>query len=156
MGRPRKTIEASTRKVSKEDKAARMAAEKKLKLGSDQLAVPDWLQSDAIAAEEFKRVVEEYKKIDTLDNLDLSTLAIYCKAYSSYIEVTRLIEVSGYVAATADGSAKISPYVTAQDRYVTQIFRCSAKLGLATTDRLKLVVGVDDGKADNKFLPFLE
>ena len=134
MGRPRKTIEASTRKVSKEDKAARMAAEKKLKLGSDQLAVPDWLQSDAIAAEEF----------------------IYCKAYSSYIEVTRLIEVSGYVAATADGSAKISPYVTAQDRYVTQIFRCSAKLGLATTDRLKLVVGVDDGKADNKFLPFLE
>ena len=156
MGRPRKTIEASTRKVSKEDKAARMAAEKKLKLGSDQLAVPDWQQSDAIAAEEFKRVVEEYKKIDTLDNLDLSTLAIYCKAYSSYIEVTRLIEVSGYVAATADGSAKISPYVTAQDRYVTQIFRCSAKLGLATTDRLKLVVGVDDGKADNKFLPFLE
>lgn len=156
MGRPRKTAEASTRKVSKEDKAARSAAEKKLKLGNDQLIVPEWLQSDTIAAEEFVRVVDEYKKIDTLDNLDLSTLAIYCKAYSSYIDVTRVIEGSGYTVVTAEGSSKISPYVTAQDRYVTQIFRCSAKLGLATTDRLKLVVGVDDGKRDNKFLPFLE
>lgn len=155
MGRPRKTAEASTRKVSKEEKETRAAAEKKLKLGSDQLEVPKWLQDDTVAVAEFLRVVDEYKKIDTLDNLDLSTLAIYAKAYSSYIDVTNEINAHGYIVPTADGSSKISPYVTAQDRYVTQIFRCSAKLGLATTDRLKLVVGADNDKADNKFLPFL-
>lgn len=156
MARPRKAAVASTGKISKEQKDVRIKAEGKLKLGSEQLAVPDWLVADCVATDEFRRVVEEYQKIDTLDNLDLSILAIYANAYSSYVAATDKIKEKGYIAYTADGGEKISPYVTAQERYVNQIFRCSVKLGLATTDRLKLIINVGDEKAANKFLHFLE
>lgn len=156
MARPRKKADTSTGKIGKEKKEARKEAEKKLKLGREQLVVPDWMQEDEIAAREFERVVIEYGKIDLLDNLDLSTLAIYCKAYSSYVDITEKIEENGYVTSTTDGGRKIDPLVTAQDRYVNQIFRCSAKLGLATTDRLKLIVSATDNAPPNKFLRFLE
>ena len=49
----------------------------------------------------------------------------------------------------------ISPYVTAQARYVDTIFRCSAKLGLSTTDRLKIVVPEAEPE-ENKFTKYIK
>lgn len=156
MGRPRKRAEVSTGKISKTTKGSRIEAERKLKLGREQLMAPAWLQEDRIATTEFVRTIAEYEKIDILDNLDLSLLAIYCKAYSNYIGVTKLIEENGYTITTSQGGEKISPYVTAQERFVNQIMRCSSKLGMATTDRLKLAISNGDDKPLNKFLQYIE
>lgn len=156
MGRPRKTIATSTGKVGKKNKNKRAEQEKKLKLDREGLVIPGWLQDDLLAHNEFVRVVNEAGKIDILDNLDLSILAIYCKAYSSYIECTEHIKQKGYTGIGKDGFEKISPYVTAQNKYVEQIFKCSTKLGLATTDRLKLIVPVDDVSEVNKFLKYVK
>lgn len=154
MGRARKTAATSTGKVGKKNKNNRAEQEKKLKLDREGLVVPGWLQDDLMAHNEFVRVVNEAGKIDILDNLDLAILSIYCKAYSSYIEITQHIDKNGYTGIGKDGFEKISPYVTAQNKYVDQIFRCSTKLGLATTDRLKLIVPVDDVSQVNKFLKY--
>lgn len=153
MGRQRKTTSTTKKHLTKKEKDQRANQEKKVKLDRDGLKVPDWMQNDLLARNEFIRVVDAARKIDLWDNLDLSIIAIYCKAYSSYITVTKLIDEKGYVVQGKD-SEKISPYVTAQNRYVEQIFKCSAKLGLATTDRLKLIVPEGESK-ENKFTKYI-
>lgn len=155
MGKQRKSMKTATGKIGKKEKAKRAEQEEKLRLDRDDLAkVPEWMQDDLLAHNEFVRVVNAASKIDLWDNLDLSILAIYCKAYSSYIKVTKLVDKNGYTGKGKDGFEKISPYVTAQNKYVEQILKCSSKLGLATTDRLKLIVPEADGK-ENKFAKYI-
>ena len=157
-GRPRKTIAVKTGKIGKQATANRARQEEKLKLARDALAPPDWL--DNAAKEEFSRVVTESGEIDILDNLDLSILAIYANAYSRYIQTVKLIEEHGITGEreTLYGTYDvISPYVVAQDKFVKQIMTCSSKLGLATTDRLKLIVpNAGEDKPENKFLRFIK
>ena len=152
MPKPRKTTVTTKKHLTKDEIKEKSVIEKKLKLDREYLQVPGWLQDDLLAYEEFARVVNETAKIDLLDNLDLSTLAIYCKAYSSYIKCTDMINKTGHVINSKSGKT-ISPYVTAQSKYAEQVFKCSSKLGLATTDRLKLIVPTDE-KPDNKFLKY--
>lgn len=151
-GRPRKPISASTRKISKKEKLDRAIQEEKLKIDRDNLTAPDWLNDDA--AEEFMRVVDEARKIDILDNLDLAILAVYANAYSQYIRTVSGIAAGGLI--TSDGDKEVAnPLVAIQEKYVKQIMLCSSKLGLSTTDRLKLVMPVTDAPQKNKFLSFV-
>lgn len=156
MPRPRKTTSTTKKHLTKAEITNISRQEKRLKLDRDDLVVPGWLQDDLLANNEFIRVVNEAACIDLLDNLDLSILAIYCKAYSSYIECTRMISENGYTGVGKDGLEKISPYVTAQIKYTETIFKCSSKLGLATTDRLKLIVPNDNESETNKYLKYVK
>ena len=157
-GRPRKTTAVKTGKIGKKAIANRERQEKKLKLARDALAPPNWLDEEAAA--EFSRVVEEAGKIDILDNLDLAVLAIYANAYTMYVQTAKKIAKFGLTGKreTLYGTYEvISPYVVAQDKYVKQIMLCSSKLGLATTDRLKLIVpSAGEDKPENKFLRFIK
>lgn len=157
MGRPRKVIDISSGKIGKENIKNRQEAEKKLKAERDDLIAPDWLSENAKI--EFNRVVGECDKISILDNLDLGVLAIYCNAYDGYIETTKKLEVEGLVKKkmTKTGEIEfINPLVNVQEKYVKYIMQSSAKLGLATTDRLKLVVPVKEEKPENKFITMLK
>lgn len=157
MGRAKKSVLVSKGKTGKKDKVIRLEQEEKLKIDRNGLEVPGWLQDDLVANNEFVRVVNETSKIDLLDNLDLSVLAIYAKAYSSYIDLTDIIDREGYTVETGKfGDLKISPYVTAQSRYADQIFKCSTKLGMSTTDRLKLIVPDKKGDEINKYLKYVK
>lgn len=155
MARPRKTTATTKKHLTKAEITNISKQEKKLKLDRDDLVVPAWLENDLIAHNEFVRVVNEAGMIDLLDNLDLSILAIYCKAYSSYVACTKIIDVQGFTGVGKDGFEKISPYITAQNKYTETIFKCSSKLGLATTDRLKLIVPTKNESNENKFLKYL-
>ena len=157
MGRPKKIIDISSGKIGKENIKNRQEAEKKLKAERDDLVAPDWLSENAKA--EFDRVVSECDKINILDNLDLGVLAIYCNAYDGYIETTKKLEVEGLVKKkmTRTGELEfINPLVNVQEKYVKYIMQSSSKLGLATTDRLKLVVPVKEEKPENKFITMLK
>lgn len=154
-GRPRKVIDISTGKISKQEKLNRKIQEEKIKLDRAQLedGAPEWLTEDA--AEEFNRVVAEAKKINLYDNLDLVILAIYADSYSRYIEATQKVRQFG-LTTQSRGAFTVSPYVDIADKMATQILKCSAKLGLAVTDRLKLIVPTKEEKAVNKFLQFIQ
>lgn len=153
MGRQKKVAAATKKHLSKREKELREKQEKAIKVDRN-LEVPEALQDDPIAVEEFIRIRDAAEKIDLWDDLDLSVLTIYCKSYSSYLEVTRAIELNGYVVAGKHGE-RISPWVTAQSRYIDTIFRCSAKLGLSTTDRLKIVVPEAEAE-ENKFIKYIK
>lgn len=155
-GRPRKVVEISTGKIGKSKQNARREQEKKIKLPRDSLVPPAWL--DDVAAAEFTRVVDESGQINLLDNLDLGILAVYANAFSRYQKSVEYINEYG---DTCTRSSKfedyevVSPYLQAQEKYIKQIMQCSTKLGLATTDRLKLIVPTKESSETNKFLKFL-
>lgn len=153
-GRPRKIVDISTGKIGKQEKLNRKVQEEQIKLDRVQLEsnAPEWLND--IAAQEFNRVVAEAKKINLWDNLDYVVLAIYADNYSRYIAATKLISEKG-LTATSRGAFTVSPYVDVADKAATQILKCSTKLGLAVTDRLKLIVPTKEEKSVNKFLRFV-
>lgn len=156
-GRSRKVIEISKRHISNEERKNRIEQESKLKLGREDLEAPDWLTN--LGKEEFKRVVEEAGKINLLDNLDLGFLTIYCNAYSCYVEITEQILKVGYLEKrkSPNGIYKtVHPLLIVQEKYIKQIMQCSTKLGLATTDRLKLVVPTKEESKENKFIELIK
>lgn len=155
-GRPRKVIDISTGKIGKEAIKNRKIQEEKLKLGREQLKAPEWLRDES--KEEFERVVEEAGKIGILDNLDLGILVIYCNAYSCYVDVSKLIQENGYLGMRTtkyDDYETVHPLLIVQEKYVKQIMQCSTKLGLATTDRLKLIVPTKEDPKENKFIELI-
>jgi P27 family predicted phage terminase small subunit len=153
MARPRKVISMSTGKISKAERAARTEEEKKIKVKANHLTAPEWLTDKA--AIEFERVVQEASRIDMLDNLDLSVLAIYCDNYARYIEMATYLNLHNPVFETDKGYQMVSPRVTILNQCAKNIFTCSTKLGMAVTDRLKLIVPVKEEKSVNKFVKFL-
>ena len=163
MARPKKVIDLCTGVHTKAEINARRAGERQFKVSREALSPPDWL--NPIAKEEFARVVREAGTVDFLDNLDLSILAIYANAWSRYVQVTRYIEQAdgsdageiGYRLDAKGNTYKVlSPYVSAMNAYIKQIMQCSTKLGMATTDRLKLIVPVKEDKEENPFLKFIK
>ena len=157
-GRSRKIIDISTGKIGKEKIRNRQEQEKKLKIDRESLIAPEWLSPNAKL--EFERVVEEVSKINILDNLDLSVLAIYCNAYDGYIQTVEILNKEGLIqykeTSNGDALAIAHPAINTQEKYVKQIMQCSTKLGLATTDRLKLVVPIREEPAENKFITLLK
>lgn len=155
-GRTRKVVDISTGKIGKQAIKNRQEQEKKLKLGREQLNAPSWLSD--LGKEEFERVVTEAAEINLLDNLDLGFLAIYCNAYSCYVDVTENIKKTGYLGfrTTAnDEYETVHPLLIVQEKYIKQIMQCSTKLGLATTDRLKLIVPTKEETKENKFIALM-
>lgn len=156
-GRTRKVVDISTGKIGKQAIKNRQEQEKKLKLGREQLEAPEWLSEEG--KEEFERVVAEAATINLLDNLDLGFLAIYCNAYACYQEVTRMIVSSGYLGKRTTANdiyETVHPLLVVQEKYIKQIMQCSTKLGLATTDRLKLIIPTKEEAKENKFIELIQ
>lgn len=153
MPRTRKIIAMSTGKIGKAKRAARAEGEKKLKVDADELTPPDWLSDEA--AIEFERVVREASKIGLLDNLDLAFLAKYADNYARYIKAATQLNLHGATVKMKSGYEAPSPWMTVLNQSAKQMDTCSTKLGLAATDRLKLIQPAKDEKPENKFLKFV-
>lgn len=154
-GRPRKAVGVSKGKIGKEKQLNRKIQESKIKVDRLQLEVdvPEWLSPEA--AEEYMRIVREAGKIDLLDNIDRAFLAIYADNYDRYTKASAALQKEGLTVMTEDGEFP-SLYIKIANDAATQIHRCSTKLGLAATDRLKLIVPTaTDDKPKNKFLKYL-
>lgn len=157
MSNPRKIVDMSTRKISRAEKISRKRQEEELKIDREELeaGAPSWL--DEIAAEEFARVVREAGKVPLLDNLDKSVLAVYAANYSQFVKATIELQTNGYVITNDRGTEIQSPNVAIADKAATKILQCSSKLGLAVTDRLKLIVPTKEEATSpvDKWLKFL-
>lgn len=153
MARPRKTLAATKKNLTKAEIEQKQEQEERIKIDRENLSAPNYLTEKAQA--EFERVVREAKKIEILDNLDLSILAIYSSAYAQYLEITEEIQKTDQAYRYVTEDNKISPLINAQDKIIKQIMTCSSKLGLATTDRLKLIVPKKEEGATNKYLKYL-
>ena len=154
MGRARKVIDMQIGNISKQKKMNRKMQEEKIKIDRDALmkGAPSWLSERAAA--EYNRVVREAAAIDMLDNLDMSVLAIYADNYDRYLDAAEYLQKNGQTYEGRGGPV-MSPYVKIAESASNQIMKCSTKLGLATTDRLKLMVPEKESKEVNKFLKYV-
>ena len=158
MATPRKSVDQSTGKIGRQKRINRKRQEEKLKLprGDLETAPPAWLVPEAAA--EYERVVRHAGEIGLLDNLDYSCLAVYAAAFAQFSDAHRHMAEDGYVITNDKGTEIPSPWVGVADKASNQIMKCSSKLGLAVTDRLKLVVPESDAVMENpvdKWLKFL-
>lgn len=144
MGRPKKRV--TNRHITRAEKDARL---KDLSVSGD-ITAPDFLSNRA--KEEFYRVVSCFKDLGTLDSLDLSTLAIYADAWDNYEKLAEIIDKYGPVLikrrVTGKTEIEPNPALSVQSDYVKRIMQCSTKLGLATTDRLRLAVPTNEEEED--------
>lgn len=155
-GRSKKTAESLAGHRSKKELQARKEMQNKLKGNSNKIFCPSWL--DDTAREEFQRVATELKELDLISNIDVTVLAIYCDAYSNYVQLTQAIQTNGaiqyYTNTKGEENKVVSAEVMAQNKYIDTIMKCSSKMGLSISDRLKLVIPDNDTGKENKFVKF--
>lgn len=137
-GRNRKSVEAIQGHISNAEKEHRKEQEFLLKGDCEKLTPPTWLSKDA--KKEFKRVASHLITLELISITDLAVVAIYADAYSHFQAATEEINKNGIVVSKIDGDDRVSPYVVAQQKYTEIIMKCSTKLGLFVSDRLKLIV----------------
>ena len=83
MPRPRKPLAAQTGHLTKETQETRKYEESLVNAGKDELEnIPVALFLDAVAKKEYKRTLENLRKIDLINNLDRAALISYANSYA--------------------------------------------------------------------------
>ena len=95
------------------------------------------VELNAVARNEWKRVVAEFVPLRLLKPLDLALLAHYCNAYAGWLEATAAINEYGPVIKTPNGYPAQSPYVTLANQHAAVMLRCAVELGLSPASRIK-------------------
>ncbi|MEK4088242.1 MULTISPECIES: phage terminase small subunit P27 family [unclassified Bacillus (in: firmicutes)] len=152
MPRPAKSatlqlIQGNPNKKNTEELAARAEHEKKLKMRSDNIKPPTWL--DKVGKKEFKRVAALLAEVEIITEADISMLAAYCNAYSQYISISKVIEEDGIMVHTEgedeEGNlikliGEEHPLLKRQKNYYDQMKSAANDFGLTPSARAKLAI----------------
>lgn len=144
MGRPRKPLDVQKGHLKMVDYQKKEMEEQAVTTGADQLEEPPVWLTDAIAKNEWKRLVKELKKIEIIGNLDLNNLGAYCNAYSGYRKATK--ELVGATLTvekwTKYGPQMVpNPLIAVQSKYSDEMRRYASLCGLTIDSRLKAGTG---------------
>lgn len=142
MARPRKSLATQEGHLTKDQQKEKELQENIIKAKTEQLnKCPSWLR-DNVAKKEFKRLVEQFRTISIISNLDLNNLGAYCNAYSSYLEATKelknqplTIQYTNKFGAT---NYVENPLIKIQIKYSDEMKKYSSLLGLTVDSRLKI------------------
>ncbi|MCY8276479.1 phage terminase small subunit P27 family [Bacillus inaquosorum] len=152
MPRPAKSatlqlIQGTPNKKNTEELAARAEHEKKMKMRSDNIKPPTWL--DKVGKKEFKRVAAILTEVEIITEADISMLAAYCNAYSQYVSISKIIEEDGIMVHTEgkdeDGKpiklvGEEHPLLKRQKNYFDQMKSAANDFGLTPSARAKLAI----------------
>lgn len=140
MARPRKPLAQQKGNLKVIDIQHKEMAEEKVQTNDDQLSTPPTWLIDAAAKKEWRRLVEELKKIGIIGNLDLNNLACYCNAYANYRKATKELKKQPMLVEkhTRFGVNIIkNPMIEVQKTYSEEMRRYAALCGLTIDSRLK-------------------
>ncbi|WP_424769435.1 phage terminase small subunit P27 family [Paenibacillus sp. sgz302251] len=163
MGRPKKSIdvilEEGKSHFDKETIEQRKEQEAAVRPSDNKTDCPDWL-TDKVARKEYRRIAKELNNINLLTNLDITTLAQYCQAYSLYLSATKELEGKPMVIEQTNKSGFTNliehPLIRIQFKYSDEMKKHATQMGLTISSRLKLVVPKKDDAPKNKFDEFLD
>lgn len=129
--------------LTKQEIEKRREEEAALIGSSDHIKLPSFIK-DKTAKKEFDRVVAELINLGIVSNLDNTVLAIYCNAFANYSKITEQLSKQDLVVSYTNKAGATNdvenPLIKAQMKYIDVMLKCSNKLGLSISDRLKLVV----------------
>ena len=142
MARPKSNVTALQGNYSKDFIKQRLEQEKAIIGSSDNIIIPKFIENDAIAVEEYLRIVEELKKVNLVTNVDSVMLGIYADSYSKYVESTLCMLneplVSEYTNKGGATNQVVNPYIKIQQQYATMLMKISALYGLDPASRSKI------------------
>ena len=144
-------------RLTKSEIKRRQKNDENLKPNTNNIRPPTWL--DTVALEEWERLSEELAELELLTNVDISLLAVYCDAYSRYLQATEALEREGmFVEYTNKGGATNvveHPSVKAQIKYSELMRKIATEFGLTPASRAKIAIRQPDNEPKNKFMKYI-
>ena len=142
IGRGRKPLSEQKGNLTREIQEKKKYEESLVKADTSNIDTPpSFLKGDKVAIKEYKRLIDELKKLDIITNLDTNNLGSYCVAYSKYVQATS--EMLGQPLTIqkqqANGTTCIAehPLIKIQKLYAEEMRKFSVTLGLTIDSRLK-------------------
>ena len=123
--------EGNPNNLTKKEIYKRKKNEEKLKISSNNLKAPSWLEPGA--KKNFKRIVELMKPTGILSDVDVDILAVYCDTYYDYLSYKR--RVNPLIREKRNASATLTKYAN--------------MLGLTPSARASLAIHLDDESDDD-------
>lgn len=159
MGNARKNVTALQGHYSKKQIQDRLEREKSLVGDNDNIIIPLFIENDEIAVAEYKRIVEELKKVNLVTNVDTTMLGIYADCYSKYVESTLCMVdqplLIDYTNKGGETNPIPNPYIKIQQQYMQLLMKISEKYGLDASSRSKLA-SVQPSDKEEKSDPLLD
>lgn len=134
--------------LTKAEIEARQAAENRIKPQANRIRPPTWLPSEG--KREFKRIIKEMKDLDVLTNVDVDALAVYCDAYVTYIECTRIVEAEGlqikHVNKAGAENMVPHPMLSKKRQLADQMKALATEMGLTPSSRSRIAMPKEQPK----------
>ena len=146
MSKPMKPVSISTRKISKEDKIRRAAAERMVSVGVDEITSPPEELISEEAEKEWNRVVPQLIDIDIIGNLDRAALIGYCNSYSNYMKATRQLSKQPLIKKE---TGKRNQLVDVQKNYADEMRRFASLCGISMDSRIKAGMKMQEKKEES-------
>ena len=141
MGRNRKPLAMQKGNLTKEIKEQKQTEEEIITTGNEDLKKPPLWLIDKVAKDEFKRLTEEFEKVNMVGNLDLNNIACYCNAYANYRKATKELSTQPFmvnkVMPNGVETEVENPLIKIQKNYAEEMRKFSALCGLTIDSRLK-------------------
>lgn len=128
------------------DRAAARTGEPKFEKGIGE--PPEWL--DALAVEEWWRVVPDLEKAGVTCRVEAAALGCYCQAVSRLRAAEAQIARDGITIVTPVGLRK-HPAVTVADRAMVLVRSFAMDFGITPASRSRVAVAPADKLKDNEF-----
>ena len=149
MGRNIRPVRLMTAKIGKEKRNKRQKAEDAFNVGRASLVPPDELS---------ERAKNKYEQICNdcfwLDSGSSDAVTAYAFAYDRFLDLVEIMKDQPETVMNEDGKFIKNPNRIALTAYVNMMVQLSSKIGLYSTDRLKLAAESEKKEA-NKFAEFI-
>lgn len=83
-------LKGNPNKKNIEELERRAKNEEKLKMASDKIEAPKWL--DSVGKSTFEFIQKELMSIELVSNPDVHSMALYCSWYSQYVALTKQLK----------------------------------------------------------------
>jgi len=136
MKRGRKTIPSEKKRLAGNPGKRPLPAEtRKAKL--DAGAPSEWLDAEAKA--EWRRVIDELRRLGTFTVLDRAALEGYCRTYSLWVKTHKQIaELPGLVVKSPSGHPMEVPHLTIARKLGEDMRRWAVEFGMTPSSRASL------------------
>ena len=110
----------------------------------EELEIPEWIKTDAIAKAEWERVTPILVDLGLLKKNDTSALEAYCKCWSRYKEAEMQIDkANSTIIKTPSGYVQQIPQVSIAHRYLRLAKELMCEFGLTPSSRGRMMLPGD-------------
>lgn len=96
---------------------------------------------NAIARKEWRRLASALHSVGVLTVVDRAALAVYCQAYSRWVEAEEKLASTPMLLKTPSGYVQQSPWLSVANKQMELMARYMGELGLTPVARARLDVG---------------